>query len=423
MIILLYNIIQLTTLALFWPVLLVFVITKAKYRRRLPARLGFRLTQKLSNKNCNQPTFWIHGLSVGEITSAVPLAAGIRKKYPDSRIVVSASTETGEAIANRLLGDIADHIISSPLDMLPVVTHFIKHIQPSLFILIETDFWPNLLATLSRHKIPTLLVNGRISQKSFHAYHRFYWFFVPMFRKFNQICMQTETDKEHMKALLGNAENMHTLGNLKYDTPIEAFSESSGIAQLLPDNRLIFIAGSTHHGEEQIIFRAYRKLRDVYPEIYLVIAPRNPKRADEILQLGKEFQLQGDKRTRCPEMPKDYLIVDTIGELVGLYRFCHIAFIGGSFVTGGGHNPIEPALMSIPVLFGPHMEDFQKIASDLVAAGGAVSLSTEQQLASTLECLVMDESRRRHMGMCGNMCITSQQGVIARHTDLIASLL
>lgn len=399
------------------------MLAKPKYRRRLPARLGFGLKKHFSRTHTTRPTFWVHGLSVGEITSAVPLVVGLRKRYPDSRIVVTASTETGEAVAKNLLTHVADHIVGSPLDILPVVARFIRYIQPDLFILIETDFWPNLLTSLARRDIPSFLVNGRISQKSFDAYRKFSFFFVPMFRSFNHICMQTETDREKMKTLGVHEAQLHTLGNLKYDTPAQTAASTSRIAQLLPEDRLIFVAGSTHQGEERIILEAYRKLRCAHPQIYLVLVPRNPERTDEILHLGKTLQQHGVKRSEDSDDSGDYLLVDTIGELVELYRYCHIAFVGGSLVAEGGHNPIEPAIMSVPVLFGPHMEDFHEIAADLVAAQGASVITAERQLTSTLSELIVNDSLRSHMGRCASACITAQQGVITRHIDLISLLL
>ncbi len=418
-----YNIIQLTVLALFWPALLLLVLAKAKYRKRIPSRLGFGLRKKLQSKHSNQTTFWIHGLSVGEITSAAPLVTGLRNSFPNSCIVISAATETGEAVAHKILADSVDHIISAPLDALPVTNHFCNQIQPDVYILIETDFWPNILTSLTLHNSSLCLVNGRISEKSFKAYRKFSWFFIPLFKRFQHISMQTEADKGKMCELLQETANIHTLGNLKYDTPSVATSTSSEIGKLLPAHRLIIVAGSTHPGEEQIVLQAYSALRNTYPDIYLVVAPRNPKRADEILKIGKDLQLQGVKRTDVPNTHEDFLVVDTIGELVPLYQNCHISFVGGSFVNAGGHNPIEPAIMSLPVLFGPHMEDFQEIAADLVAAGGALQLPEEQLLLEAIKDLIDNEEKRHKMGLDANNCIASQQGIITRHTDLIASLL
>lgn len=418
-----YNITQFAILAIFWPVLLVLLLVKRKYRGHLPARLGLGLARTLPPPQEGQPTFWIHGLSVGEIASAAPLVAGLRQTYPKSHIVVTATTETGLSTANALLHGVADQILSSPLDLLPVVNRFISSIQPDLFILVETDFWPNLLAALHRRHCPIVLVNGRISDKSFTFYKHFSCFFLPMFQRFDHICMQTERDRLKMKTLGLIDEKLHALGNLKFVQPATASTSSHSIFRHLPENRIVFVAGSTHRGEEQIIFQAYRALRHDHPELYLVLVPRKPERAEEILELGRKYRLQGIRRSENFGKTGDYLLVDTIGELVDLYRCCHIAFVGGSLVAKGGHNPIEPAIMSKPVLFGPHMEDFEEIAAALVTAGGALVVPEGQQLCSILKSLISDENLRRRIGMCAGGCTMSQQGVITRHLELIASLL
>ncbi len=425
MLILLYNIAQLVILTILWPVLLPLVLLKSKYRHRIPARLGIGNLKKLADAvpAKGQCTFWVHALSVGEITSALPLVTGLRKAYPDCRIIITAATETGEAVARDLLSHLVDCILASPIDILPVVSRYIRTIQPDIFIQVETDFWPNLLTALRRSNVPTILVNGRISQKSVDSYRKFAVFFMPIFQSFSQMCMQTEADKENMKRLGISSMQLHTLGNLKYDTPALASGSSSTLARLFPENRFIVVAGSTHEGEEHILFSCYKTLRSSHPHLYLVIAPRNPRRAEQLLQLAEQFDLQGVKRSKNPEHHGDFLIVDTIGELVECYRHCTVAFVGGSLVPQGGHNPIEPAIMKLPVLFGLHMEDFHEISQDLIIAGGAIMVSDEEHLRTSLEKLIINDDLRIRVGLAAETCIKAQQGVIARHIELIHSLL
>lgn len=348
-----YNILQFTIIILFWPILLLLVMGRPKYRNRLAARLGFDRSETLHGDHRDTHTFWIHALSVGEVTSAVPLVKGLRRKYPESRIVVTTATAAGKDIAQSLLGATTDHILASPLDFLPVVQWYVRRIQPDIFILVETDFWPNLLAVLSRRNTPVILVNGRISQKSFTAYRKYSWFFLPMFQRFDRICLQSELEKEKFRNLGIGQNKLQTLGNLKYDLPGRNDTPRPATGKRLPKNRLLFIAGSTHEGEELSILQAYRQLRIVHPELYLVLAPRKPARAHQILDLGRDLQLEGSRWTESPATEGDYLLVDTIGELVYLYGECHIAFVGGSLIAAGGHNPIEPASMALPVLFWP----------------------------------------------------------------------
>lgn len=424
MITVLYNIAQLLLLAIFWPFILALVIGKEKYRKRIPHRLGWQLPEKLSQSAYHQrtgTTFWVHALSVGEVTSAVPLVLKIRENWPDSRIIVTATTSTGEAVARKHLTNTADAILGSPLDLIPVVQNYLHQIQPDIYIQVETDFWPNLLALLHKRSIPTLLVNGRISQKSLGSYKKFAFFFAPMFQSFSYLAMQTKADANNMRDFGVSDAQLLTLGNLKLDLP--AAQPDEHFASLLPMDRVIFVAGSTHEGEEEILFNSYRDLLENHPELYLVLVPRNPKRAEQLLELAATYGLRGTLRSNSPQDCSDLLIVDTIGELVECYRHCSIAFVGGSLVAQGGHNPIEPAVMGVPVLYGPHMEDFQEIADDLEASGGGQQLSGSERLSSLIADYVANPDRRKAAGSAARDCIFSRQGVIDRHIALIRSLL
>ena len=424
MITILYNIAQVVLLAIFWPLILALVICKEKYRKRIPHRLGWQLRKRLPQSARQQEvgtTFWIHALSVGEVTSAVPLVLKIRKNWPESRIIVTATTSTGEAIARKHLTDTADAILGSPVDLVPVVHSYLHHIQPDIYIQVETDFWPNLLALLRRKAVPSLLVNGRISQKSLGSYKKFAFFFAPMFQSFSYLAMQTKADADNMKDFGVNDAQLLTLGNLKFDLPSTQPDEL--FAALLPKDRVIVVAGSTHEGEEEILFSSYRDLLAKHPELYLVLVPRNPKRAEQLLQLAATYGLSGTLRSSSPQDCADLLIVDTIGELVECYRHCSIAFVGGSLVAQGGHNPIEPAVMGVPVLFGPHMEDFQEIADDLQASGGGRQVSGSEQLSSLITDYVANPDSRKAAGSAARDCIFNRQGVINRHIALIRSLL
>jgi 3-deoxy-D-manno-octulosonic-acid transferase len=223
---------------------------------------------------------------------------------------------------------------------------------------------------------------------------------------------------------LGIADtNLQTLGNLKYDTPQHNLQDRAESNLQLPADRLIFLAGSTHEGEEEILLAAYTESRERHPELYLVLVPRDPARAGEILKYTKSAGLKAVIRSENSSVPGDLLIVDTIGELAALYSHSAIAFVGGSMVKEGGHNPIEPANMSVPVLFGPHMDDFREIADDLLTAGGAAVVADKLQLVSTLEMLLSDQERRNRMGRAASACVQARKGVVSRHIELIRSFL
>jgi 3-deoxy-D-manno-octulosonic-acid transferase len=424
----LYNIAQLIFLIICLPFIMAVVLLTPKYRLRTWQRLGFGLRTLVANKNRGaRKTIWLHGLSVGEITSALPLVSGLRNKFPDAFLVFSASTRSGAKVAEQLMADRIDLLIPFPLDILPVTALFVRLIRPDLFILVETDFWPNILTCLHRHKIPAMLVNGRISHKSMASYRRFSFFFQPLFCTFRHLCMQTETDRVNMIDLGVPDERVHTLGNLKFDTPLITGNTQPQAAQeapiAMPDDSLLLIAGSTLKGEEEIILSVFIRLQATYPNLFLIIAPRDISRGKEIQELAAAKGITGFCRSEGNKSSRRLLILDTIGELANCYRFADIAFIGGSLRALGGHNPIEPAVMGAPVLFGPHMEDFAEISQDLLTAGGAQRVGGEESLFQTADTWLADARLRKKAGLAALGCVEKQQGVIERHLQLIHTLL
>lgn len=419
----LYNLCQLLFLLCTWPVLITLALLKAKYRRNCLPRLGVGLRKHLVASSGGK-TIWVHALSVGEVSSAKPLVTGLRRAFPDIRIVFSASTASGLQIAHTLLDGHVDAIIPSPFDLQPVVSSFIRIIEPDLFILVETDFWPNLLATLQRKKIPTILVNGRISERSFSSYQRFALFFRPLFQSFSHLCMQTAADKKKMQDIGVDLEKLHCPGNLKFDTFLYADENHAGIfSRFIPGHCTVFLAGSTHEGEENIIFSVCSELKKQHKNFFLILAPRDPARGKKIGQLAASYHLSCIYRSENVARPADLLILDSMGELSSLYSLADIAFVGGSMVDCGGHNPIEPACLGIPVLFGRYMEDFSEISRDLVAAGGALVISDKDIFHKTLSNLLASAEQRKQIGSLARQCIEQQRGVVDRHLEIIRQYL
>lgn len=418
----LYNILQLLLLTILFLPLTVVVMMVPKYRLRTLRRLGFGLPHAGSNQQ--KKTLWIHALSVGEVTSALPLISGLRKKMPDVRLVFSASTRAGAQVAEKLLHDKVDCFLPFPLDILPVVNRFLSIIRPDLFILVETDFWPNILSVLRRRKIPTLLVNGRISEKSMRSYQRFSFFFRPLFTSFQALSMQTEKDRQNLILLGVDQRQVHTFGNLKYDTALyNSFGSIPPLSFSLPEHQLLLVAGSTHEGEEKIVLQSYEKLKKEIPGLYLIIAPRDVDRGRDLQALAASMDLMANCRSIINAGGKDLFILDTIGELNNLYSHADLAFIGGSLVPKGGHNPIEAAVVGVPVLYGPHMEDFSEISAELVIAGGASVVKNNDELTAALLRFLQDSQLRKKAGDAARACIVRQQGVIDRHIKLINEML
>jgi len=421
----LYNLIQILLLPIALPFLLIFILLTPRYRHRTWRRLGIGIGARVREKRPKgRQTIWIHALSVGEVTSALPLICGIRERFPEIFLVFSATTTSGSKVAEDLMADRADLVIPFPLDILPVTAAFVRHIRPDLFILVETDFWPNLLTCLQRWNIPAMLVNGRISRQSMASYRRFTFFFRPLFQTFRHLCMQTEGDRRNMIDLGVPADRVHTLGNLKFDTPsITAGSHFQPFPMSLPDQHLLFVAGSTHKGEEEIILNVFVRLQASYPDLYLVIAPRDISRGKEIQGLAASRGISSSCRYEKNSENRQLLVLDTIGELAGCYRFADIAFVGGSLVALGGHNPIEPAVMQTPVLFGPHMEDFAEISAELLADGGAQRIDDEESFFQAANGWLGNPRLREEAGLAALSCVKKQQGVIERHLQLIQTLI
>lgn len=430
-----YNIIQIAGLIFSLPILLVIAVTTPKYRGRVLRRLGHGLEALLKPLPAGRKRIWFHALSVGEVLSSQPLVKAVRNAYPDSTLIFSAATLTGEQLARQTLKEQVDAFVPFPFDFLFITRRFIRRIAPDLFILVETDFWPNCIHTLNKSAIPCILVNGRISDKSFSRYSRFRFLFKPLFSSFRLISMQTRSDSEKMISLGVNRNRIKTLGNLKYDSafPEEASrrlellrNRNPRIKYGIPASWIVWVAGSTHAGEEKIIFNAYKRLSLLFPDLFLLIAPRQTDRCREVANLAGRLGLPSNLRTTGEEavMPStSILILDTMGELPEVYSFCDIAFIGGSFVPDGGHNPLEAAAFAKPIIFGPHMEDFEEISGDLLKAGGAVKVYSEDELVYQLHEWLQDKALGAATGMQAKALLDLHRGVTGRHLREIAGLL
>ncbi|MEE4166431.1 MAG: 3-deoxy-D-manno-octulosonic acid transferase [Desulfocapsaceae bacterium] len=416
-----YNILQLLLSPLLVLVLPYIYFTRKEQWQTLCPRLGRGLTSYPTSDK-KGPVVWIHALSVGETTSAIPLIHGLISRYPETCIVFSATTSSGRKLAEDKISALADIIIPFPLDISFIVKKFIKHIQPDLFILVETDFWPNVLGCLRDMNIPTILVNGRISKTSMNRYRRFSFFFKPMFNTFTELCMQTQTDADNMLQLGISREKVKTLGNLKYQSS-PATTLKTTLPFTVPVKNLLLLCGSTHAGEEEILFEAYRELRSQNHQLTLAIAPRHPSRTAEIISLADTFGFSTRRYSDAPDSLEDVLLVDTIGDLAGLYRASDIAFIGGSLVPEGGHNPLEAASFGIPTIFGPFMDDFDEISRELVENRAAFQVSDKKGLLNVLVKLIDSDQFRKSSGTHAAHYMDHYRNVVPTHLELINNYL
>ena len=427
-----YNIFQILSLILLSPLLLVKAIISPKYRGRILLKLGIGIEELIQKLPVGQQRIWIHALSVGEVLSAHPLVKELRLARPSITLIFSASTKTGEELARNVMAKEVDLFIPFPLDIFSVARKFINLIAADLFVLVETDFWPNFIHTINRKGTPAILVNGRISQKSFARYQRFRFIFLPMFKIFKFISMQTESDAKKMIDLGVNADRVKALGNLKYDAvlpdmvgwdqeqrPTSFYRQQFGISP----EKVVWIAGSTHPGEEVAILTAYKRLSLLFPDLFLVVAPRDVERGREVKEIADKLGLTVRLRT-APLQDEEFpgaplLILDTMGELSRMYSFCNIAFIGGSLVPDGGHNPLEPAAFAKPILFGPYMDDFTEIASDLLEKDAAIVCHDEDDIFEVMKKLLVNHSIQKQMGKDAQALVIQHRGVTKRHIEII----
>ncbi len=417
----LYNLLHIVLLILFFPLLCLYIALQEKYRKNIPRRLGFGLRKKLSRLKSQERVIWIHALSVGEVTSALPLVAGLRKELDDTTLIFSASTRTGYELSKKLLSPYCDRIIAFPLDILPVCSYYINRISPDLFILVETDFWPNFLRQLEKRNIPALLVNGRISRRSMKRYQRYSFFFKPMFQSLRFLAVQTEADSQRFIDFGIDKNRVFKLGNLKFESlPPQHMDIAAGF--LRNNRKPLFIAGSTHPGEEALLLEAFLVLRKTH-DFKIIIAPRDIQRAEEIALLAKSSGINPQLRSKEREFTTDLFILDTIGELVSFYNQGDICFVGGSLVNAGGHNPLEPAAQGKPVIFGIYMEDFEEISEDLITCGGGFSVPDQEMFIAVLDALLQDPGYRRQSGDAALRCVLKNRDVVKNHLEFIKEII
>lgn len=420
-------------LLLLSPAIIAFHVYRTLSRGRSLAgfgeRFGFIPREKLA-RLAGEETVWVHAVSVGETLAVRPLLRELRRRWPQKRIVLSNVTETGRRIAEGMAE--VDFCVYFPFDFPFAARRALRSVSPSLVLVVETEIWPNFLRAARGLGIPAVMVNGRISDRSFPRYLKLRRFFAPILTDFAALCMQSEEDARRIAAIGAPVERVHGARNLKYDLPARRVSakEKAGLRHSfrLPEVSLVVTAGSTHPGEEGMVLDAFTPLASADPALLLVLVPRHPERAGEVARLlaerGMPFVLRSelDKEGR-PPIAGGCLLVDTIGELMKLYTLSDLAFVGGSLVPVGGHNLLEPASVGVPVLFGPHMHNFREITSLVLSAEAGRQVADGSQLREELNRLLDDGALRVQMGENGLRLMEQCGGGAALHMDLIESLL
>ena len=396
---------------------------RVKIGRKESLYLRERFGLKLPAADPGKTSIWFHAVSVGEVLSLRRLVSEIKARHPSWRVYFSTLTDTGYRIARQKVPE-ADAIFLVPLDFGCVVRRFFKALGPRLFLLAESEFWPHLVREAGKTCRAVLLINGRISQRSFHKYHRLRFFSRRLLSPLDRFLVQTETDRKRLELIGIAAEKVEVAGNLKADFRLPEVSpaeigELKGKIALLPAKKLI-VAGSTHKGEEEMILRAFSSAAKSHQGLAMVIAPRHPERASEVERLGRLLSLRTLRRTRAePGQDWDVLILDTIGELARFYALADLAFIGGSLVPHGGQNLLEPAYYGKPLVFGPHMDNFAVLAEEFSRADAARVVHSQVELEKVF--LMEDQDALHKMGENARAVLASLQGATARTVQAIES--
>lgn len=419
-----YNIL----LILATPIILCILLAKKRCRRGLLDRFGLRIKPVLEPSGERRPLIWIHAVSLGEVVAVTPLVKALQRNHPDHRLIVSTVTETGrEAVEQRLAG-IAEHRYA-PLDVPWAVARAIACWQPALYVFVETELWPNLLWRLRDRGIPAILVNGRLSSRSFARQHRtgLISFYRSVLHTLTLCLMQSDRDVQRIVALGADPSRVKRTGNIKFDQPMPAapvdasFRASLGVGET---DRLL-LAGSTHAGEEELIVAAYRTIVSQHAATVLMLAPRHIERAEDVAAMVAAAGLTAQRKSRLDSIGSGprVIILDTRGELARAYHEAAVAFVGGTLVPVGGHNVLEPAVWGKPVLFGPYTDHCAEVATLLLESGGAVRVSDAEDLARTICAWLEDSAASRRVGEAARQTVVDNQGALQRSVELIEACL
>ena len=402
------------------PVFLLQAILRGKYRRALRERLG-----AVPAWSGAAAPLWVHAVSVGEVLAAIPLVRQVESRWPALPILMSTVTDTGRGVGlQRLPGK---PFVYFPLDFDWAVRRALDRIRPRAVLLTETELWPIFIRACGQRGVPVVVVNGRISPRSYPRYRRVRFWFGRVLRGVRIFCMQTPEDAARIRDLGAPAERVHVVGNLKFDLAgDEDPAEGARVRALLglaPD-RPVLVAGSTHKGEEPPVLEAYRQARSAVPDLALIVAPRHPERLDEVVGLLREAGLRWVRRSQAP-IPDGtaVILVDTMGELARLYAAGSVVYVGGSLVPIGGHNVLEPAAHGRPVLFGPHMGNFAEMARLFREQGAGLEIHDGASLAAETVRLLGDPAEARRMGDAGRRIVATHRGAAVRTVALLEAVL
>jgi len=424
MLLLIYSFALFLVLALGLPYYLLAMVTDGKYREGLTERLGW-VPGRLREADTRR-TIWVHAVSVGEVLAASRLVNELGACAPQYRVLLSTTTRTGQRLARERTG--INHTFYFPLDFAWIVRRYLRKLDPALLVLVETEFWPNLLTACRRAAIPVAVVNGRISDRSLPRYLRLRSLWTRILAGVSIVLAQSEEDAKRMKAIGAPAGRVSFGGNLKFDVrSAEPAAITTELREKLASGTRVLVCGSTLEGEEEILLDAFQQLLKTIPDCVMILAPRHPERFGRVAQILKSRNEQSVRRSNWMKRPAKIkagtiVLLDSIGELASVYALASVAFVGGSLVPAGGHNPLEPAQFAVPVVMGTHYANFRAVIDTLVQAE-ALKLATTETLLPMLENLLTDHDAANALGVRALEVFHHQAGATGRTITALLGLL
>ena len=400
-----------------------------KYVGSLGQRLGYL---PVSFNVDGDESIWIHAVSVGEALTARALCADLKSRYPKLRLFLSTTTLTGQEVARRRV-QYVDDVFYFPFDWTFIVRRTLAVVKPRVFIMMETEIWPNLLHACRKQGVKTIVINGRISSRSYPRYRLVRPFFRRVLAEIDRFCMQSEESARRLVDLGADPERVTVTGSLKFDSLETPTVTAHGRPRdrvlrflLVPAHRPVLVAGSTMRGEEAAVLRAFARIRTVLPSALLIVAPRQPDRFGEVEGLSRDAGWLTVRRSELPidaEPRADVIVLDSIGELSQVYQVATAVFVGGSLINQGGHNVLEPAIFGKPIVFGPHMQNFAEIADAFVTNGAAMQVQSERELDEALLLLMTDSVRQARLGAAARALVEANRGAKNKTLSVIGDLL
>jgi len=418
MIIFFYNLALLLALVVSSPWWLFRMAMTDKYREGLLERLGFVRLLKI---HPDRPVIWVHAVSVGEVLAVSRLVKTLDGQLPGYSVVISTTTRTGQALARERFG--MDRVFYCPLDLPWAVGAYLKALKPRMLVLAETEFWPNLLHGCFRRNIPVVVVNARISDRSWPRYLRLRALWRPFLSRLTAVLAQSDTDAERLQAL-GCGRAM-VAGNLKFDVLANSESAATKLIEEHRNDLRLLVGGSTLDGEEALLLAAWPELLAGDAKLAMVLAPRHPERFEAVAALLKESGFPWRRRSTMGSeslAPGEIVLLDSIGELASVYSLAAVAFVGGSLIPAGGHNPLEPAQFGVPVVMGEHYANFRAIMEAL-RIREAIRIVSPEELAGTTASLLRDQEAAWAMGERGREVFAEQAGATGRSVAAIVKIL